>query len=69
MTQGERIASLETEVRLLKQAYEKDMKDVKESLETLLSLRNKGQGVFWLATTLFGTSFAVFLSYVVSWFK
>lgn len=69
MTQGERIASLETEVRLLKVAYEKDMKDVKESLETLLSLRNKGQGVFWLATTLFGTSFAVFLSYVVSWFK
>lgn len=69
MTQGERITSLETEVRLLKETYRKDMDEVKASLKELTSLKSKGQGAFWLATAIFGTSFAAFLTYITSWIK
>jgi hypothetical protein len=65
MTQGERITALETEVRYLKD----ELRTMNGKLDDLLSLKAKGQGAFWLATTIFGTSFAVFISYVVSYFK
>lgn len=57
-TQGERIAALE--VATLAQNVEiKDLKDeVKEltrKIESLLELRWKGAGAFWLAAALLGT--------------
>lgn len=69
MTNAERLAALEAEFKLHREQTEKDMNELKSDMKSLLSLKSKGQGVFWLATTLFGTSFALFISYVVSWFK
>lgn len=69
MTNAERLIALEVEFRLHREATEESLDEMKAQLNTLLSLKSKGQGAFWLATTIFGTSFAVFLSYVVSWFK
>lgn len=76
MTNAERLTAIEVEFRLHREQTEKDMKELKtqnetmqKSIESLLSLKSKGQGAFWLATTLFGTSFALFITYVVSWFK
>jgi hypothetical protein len=65
MTQGERITALETEVTSLKNV----VKEMNSKLDELLVLKAQGQGAFWLATTIFGTSVALFISYVVSWFK
>jgi hypothetical protein len=76
MTNAERLIALETEFRLHRESVERRDKERDEKLEQmnkniqeLLSLRAKGQGAFWLATTLFGTSFAVAISYFISWFK
>lgn len=72
MTQGERITALEVENRQLRvevQSLRDEIKSVNSKLDELLAFKAKGQGAFWLATTLFGTSFAVFISLVVSWFK
>ena len=65
MTQAERITALETKVAHLTSVVEAQNK----KLDDLLSLKAKGQGAFWLATTLFGTSFAVFITYLMSWMK
>lgn len=65
MTQGERIAALETEVRLLKET----VNDMDGKLDTLLALRNKGAGAFWLASTLIGTGIIGALTVLIDWVK
>jgi hypothetical protein len=65
MTQAERITALETQVANLTKTVEAQ----NQKLDDLLALKAKGQGAFWLATTLFGTSFAVAISYLMSWIK
>lgn len=59
MTQAERITALETEVSYLRA----EVRDANKKLDDLLALRNKGAGIFWLMTVLFGAGFAVILNY------
>lgn len=72
MTQGERIAALEvenrrlrSEVTELREEVRRANNDTNEKLDELLALRNKGYGVFWLATSLAG---AGVLSLVLQFF-
>lgn len=65
MTQGERIASLETTVAELS----KDVQAMNGKLDDLLALRNKGAGAFWLASTIFGTSLIGILGHIFNWFR
>lgn len=63
-TEPERIAALETEVRLLTETVEK----LTTSVNDLIGLRNKGAGAFWLATSLAGAgAISIFLQ-VLHWF-
>lgn len=59
---GERIASMEVEVRELKKAFNdhkadtnKRFEEISDKLDALLALRNKGAGVVWLVSGLVGT--------------
>lgn len=65
ITQSERIATLEIQVTFLLE----EQKDMNKKLDDLLELRNKGMGVFWLASILFGTSLMGALSLMISWLK
>ena len=65
MNQGERITAVETRL----QALEKKVDKIDEKLDELLALRNKGAGVFWLSSVLFGSTLAATITYVLSWFK
>lgn len=65
MTQGERIAVMENRLAQL----EKTVGAIDAKMDELLALRQKGAGVFWLASVLFGTSLAALMTYVASWFR
>ncbi len=76
MTNAERLVALETEFRLFRETTEQREKERDEKLEAmskniqeLLALKAKGQGMFLLATAIFGTSLAAFVSYLASYFK
>lgn len=62
-TDAERIASLETEVRLLTETVER----LAKSVEDLIGLRNKGAGVFWLASSLAGAGAISIFFQVLHW--
>jgi hypothetical protein len=51
-TQAERIMALEVRVKQL----EKTADEINDKLDVLLALRDKGAGIFWLASVIFGTS-------------
>ena len=65
VNQYERIARLEKSVEIIESKQE----EILEKLEELLTLKNKGVGAFWLASTIIGTSIVAFVSSVASWFK
>lgn len=65
LSQGERIAALEVQVRLMKESQT----EILEKLDDLLALRNKGVGAFWLISMLFGTGLIGVISLILSWFK
>ena len=65
MTQGERIASLEVVVA----AQTREISELKELVQELVALKNRGAGAFWLASALFGVSIVSAASYVWSIFK
>lgn len=44
-------------------------KEMMDKLDELLALKNRGMGVFWLASTLFGTVLVGIASNFTSWFK
>lgn len=48
---GERVASLETE----QDAFRTDLKDIKDKLDELLTLKAKGMGAFGLVSLLVGS--------------
>jgi len=48
---GERIARMEERVKEL----DERMARIEDKLDSLLTLKNKGAGAFWLASILFGT--------------
>lgn len=61
----ERITVLEVEVRNLKTTIE----DMNDKLDDLLTLRAKGVGVFWIASTLFGTGIVGALTAFSHWLR
>lgn len=62
-TQAERLSSLETQTALL--AVQIQQMDAK--LDSLLALRDKGLGAFWLASVLLGTGFIGALATIFGW--
>lgn len=64
-TQGERLATLEAQVNDLSVR----MTRLEGKIDSLLELRNKGAGVFWLISILFGTSLIGSFLSVTSWLK
>lgn len=65
ITQAERISALETRVAFLID----DCREMNKKLDDLLALRNKGAGVFWLASMLFGTSLAGLFLGILAWLR
>lgn len=61
ITQAERIAALEVRVSEM----QKQQTEINNKLDDLLGLRNKGVGVFWLASALLGTGIVGFLDVLV----
>lgn len=65
VTDGERIASLETMVSIMRQ----DQVETNQKLDELLALRYKGVGAFWLASALLGTGIVGSLLTFLTWLK
>jgi hypothetical protein len=70
----ERIASLETQILYLKEIIKedtekssRDIEEIKNSLNDLLNLKNKGIGAFWLASTIVGSGVIALLMSVAHW--
>ncbi len=42
---------------------------IDNKLESLLQLKSKGMGAFWLASLIFGTSVVSLVAVMVSWIK
>lgn len=73
-TQGERITAVEVQVKELKDQFldhknrtEKNFESVNEKLDELLTLRSKGVGAFWLASTVLGTGIVGGLAALFNW--
>ncbi len=70
-TDAERLTRLETQMEqvFLFQSDHKEMtKEMNAKLDSLLTLRHKGAGAFWLASALFGTSIVGLASTVWGYF-
>lgn len=65
MTQAERITALEVKVAENNEAIGK----LTDKIEDLLALRNKGMGVFWLFSTIFGSGIIGLVITIVQWIK
>lgn len=65
MTQAERITALEVQVTDLRV----DVQVMSKKIDDLLALRNKGAGVFWFASVLFGTTLLGLVTMVIGWIK
>lgn len=65
MTQAERITALEVKV----DALISELHITNKNLNDLLALRNKGAGVFWIVTTIFGASLVSLASAISAWVK
>lgn len=63
--QGERIMALEVRVAEM----QVQQREINDKLDTLLAIRNKGLGAFWLASTLLGTGIVGFVVQIISWWK
>ena len=64
-TDVERIAALEVKVSALMV----EVHETNKKLDSLLELKNKGAGAFWLATVLVGTSVIGFANFILDWFR
>lgn len=65
MTQGERITALEVQVASLRE----EQQEMNRKLDELLTLRSKGIGAFWLASTLFGTTMVGLAGVFLNWLR
>lgn len=61
----ERIAVLEVEVKHLRKTVE----ETNAKLDSLLELKSKGVGAFWLASALLGTGIVSALTTFISWMR
>lgn len=75
-SQLERIAALEVQVKNIQDSLEESTKDARErhnqmdsKLDSILTLKNKGAGAFWLASAIFGTGIVGFLGSLFDWWK
>lgn len=64
-TQVERIAAMEVRLKTL----EEKVDNMDKKLDDLLALKYKGQGMFLLASALFGTSIVGAIAIIISWFR
>ncbi len=64
-TQVERIAAMEVRLKAVEEKVDK----MDGKLDDLLALKYKGQGMFLLASALFGTSIIGTLAMIISWFR
>lgn len=60
-----KIAVLETKVHSL----EIELKAIDSKLDQLLHLQSKGQGAFWIASTLFGTGLLGLGTLLLNWLR
>ena len=71
-TQAERLSVLETEMRTVianQQQFHENWNEVNSKLDSLIGLKHKGMGAFWLASALAGTGIiGAFLS-LFDWWK
>jgi hypothetical protein len=58
LIQSERLVRVEERVEELKET----VKQLDQKMDSLLEMKNKGVGAFWLATTLIGIAISVFFS-------
>ena len=65
VSQVERIAAMEVRLKTL----EETVSNMDKKLDDLLALKYKGQGMFLLASAIFGTSIVGTLYTFFSWFK
>lgn len=67
-----KLAVVEHKVKTIETALE-DMRtihdDMNKKLDSLLTLKHKGAGAFWLASIIFGTSILGVIGYFVDLFK
>lgn len=61
----ERLAVLETKVS----AAAENQEQMLEKLDSLLTLRNRGMGVFWLLSSLIGTGIVGYITEFVTYFR
>lgn len=64
-TEGERLAVLEYKDSL----REAQLNSIETKLDSLLELRSKGMGAFWLASALLGTGLLGIIYAVANWMK
>lgn len=72
MTDKERLTALEVKFdQYLTAQAERDKKDLERDtkLDSLLELRDKGLGAFWLISALIGTGLLGLVITAVGWFK
>ncbi|TXH13748.1 MAG: hypothetical protein E6R03_10775 [Hyphomicrobiaceae bacterium] len=61
----ERVAVLEAKVSTL----EETIKGMDAKIDSLLAIKNKGAGAFWLASILFGTGIIGLATTILNWVK
>jgi cytoskeletal protein RodZ len=73
---AERLVRMEVEVSELKKAFEEhkaetkeELSEVNRKLDDLLTLRNKGAGIFWLVSGLFGAGLIGAFWQFVAWMR
>lgn len=65
LSQAERTAALEVEVREMKT----ELQSVNAKLDELIGIKNKGVGAFWLASSLIGTGIVGGVFAFLDWVK
>ena len=71
-TNAERLARLEVEMKQVMASQDKFeivCKDISSKLDSLLTLRHKGVGAFWLASLLMGTGIVGFFHALMDYFR
>lgn len=64
-TEVERITAVEVRLKTL----EEKVDGMDKKLDDLLALKYKGQGMFLLASALFGTSIVGTIAMIIGWFR
>lgn len=66
---AQRIAVLELKVENLSAEFKKHTESTNEKLDSLLELRDKGMGAFWLVSAIFGSGVLAAAAWLFGLFK